>query len=219
MRIILLGAPGAGKGSVSVLLRETYNTPYISTGEIFRKEVSSKSPIGLQIQDFMKNGQLVTDDITLAVAKKVLSEPECKTSYLLDGFPRTLVQAEGLSKIVEELGNPVQVVFNLNVEEDLLIFRLTGRQVCSKCGAIYHKRNHPSKVEGVCDVCGGTLVTRNDDTIDAVKVRLREYHRLTQPLIQYYKEKGLLVDLDGSISSTDLANDIAEVMKKINDNH
>lgn len=213
MRIILLGAPGAGKGTQSTRILAKYVIPYISTGDIFRKEVLKDTDFGKEIQRYIDKGLLVPDHITLEIIQERLSLEDCKENYLLDGFPRTVLQAKMFDEIVLDTKNPVQVVINLDIKEDLLIERLTGRQICRTCGSIYHKVNKPSKVEGICDKCGSKLVEREDDKIENVKVRLREYNNRTKPLINFYRKKGLLVNLDASQPADVIFEEISKILE------
>lgn len=215
MRVILLGAPGAGKGTQSNKLLAKYPIPYISTGDYFRKEVMSESDFGKEIQRYIENGLLVPDHITLDIVKEILSQEEYKKDYLLDGFPRTVLQAKLFDEIVLETHNPVQVVINLDISEDLLINRLTGRQICRNCGAIYHKMNKPSKVEGICDRCGTMLWERPDDSYDNVLIRLREYRNRTKPLIDFYSKKGILINIDSSQDSDVVFQQICNILENI----
>ena len=219
MRIILLGAPGAGKGTQSSKILEKYNIPYISTGEYFRKEVASGSEDGEEIKRYIDRGLLVPDHITIEVVKHILSKDEFKNNYLLDGFPRTVIQARMFDEIVQDTKNPVQVVINLDIKEGLLIDRLTGREICKKCNSIYHKSNKPSKIPGICDKCGSALTQRADDTLENVMIRLREYRNRTQPLIKYYKEKGILVNIDSSQDSEIVFQEICKALEDLKDDH
>ena len=215
MRIILLGAPGAGKGTQSTRILEKFNLPYISTGEYFRKEVASGSEIGLEIQRYIDRGLLVPDYITIDIVEKILSDESFSQNYLFDGFPRTVIQARMMDLITKYTKNPVQVVINLDIKEGLLIDRLTGREICRNCNSIYHKINKPSKVEGICDKCGTPLSQRADDTLENVMIRLREYRNRTQPLIKYYREKNLLVNIDSSQDPEIVFQEICKVLEDL----
>lgn len=219
MRIILLGAPGAGKGTQSTKILEKYSIPYISTGEYFRKEVASGSEDGEEIKRYIERGLLVPDHITIEIVKHILAKEEFKKNYLLDGFPRTVIQARMFDEIVKETKNPVQVVINLDIKEGLLIDRLTGREICRKCNAIYHRINKPSKVSGICDKCGSTLTQRADDILENVMIRLREYRNRTQPLIKYYRDKNLLVNIDASQDSNLVFQEICKVLEDLENDH
>lgn len=219
MRIILLGAPGAGKGTQSKKILEKFPIPYISTGDYFRKEVASGSEIGLEIQRYIDKGLLVPDYITIDIVDKILSDENFKNDYLFDGFPRTVIQARMMDLITKHTENPVQVVINLDIKEGLLIDRLTGRQICRNCNAIYHKLNKPSRVEGICDVCGSNLSQRADDTLENVMIRLREYRNRTQPLIKYYTERNLLVNIDSSQDSEVVFQQICKVLEELKNDH
>ena len=219
MRIILLGAPGAGKGTQSTRILEKFNIPYISTGDYFRKEVASGSEIGLEIQRYIDRGLLVPDYITIDIVEKILSDESFSKDYLFDGFPRTVIQARMMDLITKYTKNPVQVVINLDIKEGLLIDRLTGREICRNCNAIYHKINKPSKVAGICDRCGNPLSQRADDTLENVMIRLREYRNRTQPLIKYYRERNLLVNIDSSQDSEVVFQEICKVLEDLKDDH
>lgn len=219
MRLVLLGAPGAGKGTQSKKILEKYNIPYISTGDYFRKEVASGSEIGLEIQRYIDRGLLVPDYITIDIVEKILEEDSFQKNYLFDGFPRTVIQARMMDFITKYTKNPVELVINLDIKEGLLIDRLTGREICRNCNAIYHKLNKPSKVEGICDVCGSKLSQRADDTLENVMIRLREYRNRTQPLIKYYKEKGILVNIDSSQDSEIVFQEICKALEDLKDDH
>ena len=219
MRIILLGAPGAGKGTQSTRILEKFNLPYISTGEYFRKEVASGSEIGLEIQRYIDRGLLVPDYITIDIVEKILSDESFSQNYLFDGFPRTVIQARMMDLITKYTKNPVQVVINLDIKEGLLIDRLTGREICRNCNSIYHKINKPSKIAGICDKCGTPLSQRADDTLENVMIRLREYRNRTQPLIKYYREKNLLVNIDSSQDPEIVFQEICKVLEDLKDDH
>ena len=188
LNILLLGAPGAGKGTQAQLIKEKYNIPHISTGDMFREAIRNKTPIGVLADSYISKGNLVPDDVTIALVKERLSKDDCANGYLLDGFPRTLVQAEALTQLTKEINRPIDLVIDIEVDENKLIDRISGRRMCKGCGASYHIKNLPPKVEGVCDVCGGELYIRKDDNVDALKVRLEAYHTQTQPLINYYAQ-------------------------------
>ena len=197
LNILLLGAPGAGKGTQAQLIKEKYNIPHISTGDMFREAIRNKTPLGVLAESFISKGDLVPDDVTIGLVKERLSQDDCANGYLLDGFPRTLVQAEALAQLSKEINRPIDLVINIDVDESLLIDRISGRRMCKGCGASYHIKNLPPKVEGVCDACGGELYIRKDDNVDALKVRLKNYHDQTQPLIDYYANSGLIGTVQG----------------------
>jgi adenylate kinase len=195
MNLIFLGAPGAGKGTLATLLSKEYSIPQISTGDLFRAAVKEGSELGKQVQGIMEKGELVPDSLTVELVKERLSKPDAAGGYILDGFPRTIAQADELGEFQK-----IDAVINFSISDELVIRRLSGRRVCRSCGAIYHIENMPPKVEGTCDRCGGELYIRDDDKIDSIKNRLRVYKEQTEPLIAYYREKGLLREIDSSES-------------------
>ena len=209
MNIIFLGPPGVGKGTQASRFIKKHQIPHISTGDMFRAAVKIGTPYGLEAQKYMEAGKLVPDEVTIAIVKDRLSMSDCQNGYLLDGFPRTINQAEALDKICTSLGLPIQKVINLAASNELLIKRITGRRVCRNCGEIYHVTTLRSTKEGVCDKCGGELYQRADDSLEKVSVRLEVYERQTQPLIEYYRSKGLLSDVD-SLDSVEVVNDRIE---------
>lgn len=212
MNILIMGPAGAGKGTMSDLILKEYDIPHISTGDMLRENVRNETELGKEAKGYMDAGKLVPDDLINAMVEKRLQEPDCKKGYLLDGFPRTLVQAEAFEKITERIGKPVESVLALNVGWDVLVDRITGRRVCPKCKAIYHIKNKPSKVEGICDVCGSPLQQRRDDTVEQLKVRMDEYDKSTKPVIDFYREKGVVSDIDASVSAE---NTFAQVKKAL----
>ena len=200
MKIILMGPPGAGKGTQAEKLVELYQIPHISTGDMFRKAQKDGTELGLKAKSYMDQGQLVPDEVTVGIVKERLAEADCKDGFLLDGFPRTVQQADALDGILEELGMALDRVINIEVDKSFLVDRLTGRRVCRTCGATFHVTNKAPKVEGVCDKCGGELYQRNDDTVETVSNRLDVYAAQTAPLIDYYQSKGVMSSIDGSKS-------------------
>ncbi len=200
MKIILMGPPGAGKGTQAEKLVEVYQIPHISTGDMFRKAQKDGTELGLKAKSYMEQGQLVPDEVTVGIVKERLAEDDCKDGFLLDGFPRTVQQADALDGILKELGMTLDRVVNIEVDKAFLVDRLTGRRVCRACGATFHVINKAPKVEGVCDKCGGELYQRNDDKIETVSNRLDVYAAQTAPLIEYYQSKGIMSSIDGSQS-------------------
>jgi adenylate kinase len=192
MRAVLLGPPGAGKGTQAVKLVEKYGVPQISTGDIFRKNIKEGTELGKKAQSYMNAGQLVPDELVVDLVKDRLLQDDCRNGYLLDGFPRTIYQAEQLDKFLAENGQKLDAVINFEVGHDALIARLTGRRVCKNCGASFHIVNIPPKVEGVCDNCGGELEQRKDDTVETAENRIKVYEESTAPLIGYYSKTGAL---------------------------
>lgn len=213
LNILLLGAPGAGKGTQAQLIKEKYNIPHISTGDMFREAIRNKTPIGVLADSYISKGNLVPDDVTIALVKERLSKDDCANGYLLDGFPRTLVQAEALTQLTKDINRPIDLVIDIEVDENKLIDRISGRRMCKGCGASYHIKNLPPKVEGVCDVCGGELYIRKDDNVDALKVRLEAYHSQTQPLINYYAQYGLIGEVNGDTSLENVFKAIVDLIE------
>ena len=214
MKIILMGPPGAGKGTQAEKLVELYQIPHISTGDMFLKAQKDGTELGLKAKSYMDQGQLVPDEVTVGIVKERLAEADCKDGFLLDGFPRTVQQADALDTILAELNMALDCVVNIEVDKAFLVDRLTGRRVCRACGATYHIANKAPKVEGVCDKCGGELYQRGDDTIETVSNRLDVYAAQTAPLIDYYKSKGIMSSIDGSKSMEDVLADIRAALEK-----
>jgi adenylate kinase len=214
MKIIMLGAPGAGKGTQAKRIAEKYNVPHISTGDIFRENIKEGTPLGKKAQEYMNRGELVPDSLVIEIATDRLTKDDCKEGFLLDGFPRTVEQAEALDKFLAEGGKKVDHVLDIDVDADILMKRLTGRRVCKGCGATFHITNIPPKVEGVCDVCGEELYQRDDDTEETVANRIEVYNSQTKPLIDYYEKSGNISHLDGSVDPDEL---LAEIVKILGD--
>jgi adenylate kinase len=197
MRIILLGPPGAGKGTQAKDLVNRYGIPQISTGDILRKNLADKTPLGIEAKKFMDKGELVPDSVVVGIVRDRLKEPDCKKGYILDGFPRTVAQAESLGTALEAMGQKIDAVLSIEVPASELVKRLGGRRTCKGCPAGYHVDFKPSKVAGVCDACGSELYQRDDDKEEAIMNRLKVYEASTAPLIGYYSAKGLLRPING----------------------
>lgn len=197
MNILFMGPPGAGKGTQAERIVEEFNIPHISTGDAFRLAMKQGTPIGLKAKEYIDQGLLVPDEITNGIVKERLAQADCETGFLLDGFPRTIQQAEALDSMLQELGRSIDYVVNLDVDRDLLLARLTGRRICKSCGATYHVMFNPPKVEGICDKDGGELYQRSDDSEEKVGTRLDEYTSKTAPLLDYYSKQGLLREVNG----------------------
>ena len=212
MKIILMGPPGARKGTQAEKLVELYQIPHISTGDMFRKAQKDGTELGLKAKEYMEQGQLVPDEVTVGIVRERLAEADCKDGFLLDGFPRTVQQADALDGILKDLGMALDRVINIEVDKAFLVDRLTGRRVCRTCGATFHVVNKAPKVEGVCDKCGGELYQRNDDKIETVSNRLDVYAAQTAPLIEYYQSKGVMSSIDGSKSMEDVLADIRSAL-------
>ena len=209
LRTILLGAPGAGKGTQASRIVEKYNIPHISTGDIFRDNIKRQTELGKRAQEYMNKGELVPDDLTCEIATTRLLEDDCVNGFLLDGFPRTVYQAEKLEEFLEAHGQELDKVINMDVDQEALIARLTGRRVCKNCGASFHVINIPPKEEGICDVCGSPLVQRDDDSEETARNRLAVYAEQTMPLIDFYRDRGTLVEIDGEGDPEKVFLDIA----------
>lgn len=197
LRLILLGPPGAGKGTQAVSIVKRYNIPHISTGDMFRKNIKEGTDLGKKAKEYMDKGLLVPDDLVVAIVKDRLTESDCQEGFLLDGFPRTVNQANALDTELKSLNYELSNVINIDVEKEELIERAVGRRVCKDCGATYHVKFNPPKKENICDVCGGELIQRKDDTVETVTKRIEVYLEQTQPLIDYYGKKGILINIDG----------------------
>lgn len=200
LNIILMGPPGAGKGTQAKKLIVEFNIPHISTGDMFREAIKEGTPLGKLAASYINDGHLVPDDVTIGLVKERLSKDDCKDGYLLDGFPRTIPQAEALDVLTKEIGREITHVVNIDTPKEELVKRICGRRVCKKCGAPYHVVNVKPKVEGICDICGGELIQRADDNEEALVTRLEAYNKMTKPLLEYYEKKGLLKTFDGSAS-------------------
>ncbi len=213
MNIVFLGPPGAGKGTQAKILIERYGIPQVSTGDMLREHRAKGTELGKKAQEYMDKGQLVPDEIILGMVKERLSQPDCEKGFILDGFPRTVAQAEALDKLLLDMGKKLDFALALIVPDELLVERLTGRRTCKNCGMMYHVKYKPSKVEGKCDVCGGELYQRPDDNEETVRNRLKVYHEQTAPLIEYYRGKGILREIDGSKSIEEITQQIISILE------
>ncbi len=212
MNIVLFGPPGAGKGTQAKKMSGHYSIPHISTGDILRANVRDSTELGLEAKGYMDKGELVPDEVLIGIIKDRLTEPDCESGYLLDGYPRTIPQADALTGILEDIGKPLDVVLNIDVLNDDLVGRLSGRRMCS-CGVSYHIDFNPPKQDGVCDVCGGELYQRDDDKEKAIMQRLEVYGAQTQPLIDYYANTGIMVNISGVGDIDDIFADICKALE------
>lgn len=209
MNMILLGPPGAGKGTQAVRIVEKYNVPHISTGDIFRANIKAGTELGKRAQEYMNRGELVPDELVVEIATDRLAADDCKDGFLLDGFPRTVFQAEKLDEFLASKGRKVEHVLNIEVGRDDLMARLTGRRVCKSCGASFHIVNIPPKKEGICDNCGAELIQRADDNEETASNRIEVYNKETKPLIDYYENAGNIVNIDGAKDAEEVFTVIA----------
>ena len=199
MNIIMLGAPGAGKGTQAKMIADKYGVPHISTGDIFRANIKNGTELGMEAKKYMDQGLLVPDELTVRILLDRVAQDDCKNGYVLDGFPRTIPQAEVLDSELTKLGDHIDYAINVDVPDENIVKRMSGRRACLTCGATYHIEHVPPKKEGICDVCGSELVLRDDDKPETVKNRLNVYHEQTQPLIDFYTKKGVLKTVDGTV--------------------
>jgi adenylate kinase len=214
MNLILLGPPGAGKGTQAKMLVDCYGIPQISTGDILRAAVKDETAMGLRAKSFMDAGGLVPDMVVVGIVRERLQQDDCRGGFILDGFPRTVPQADALEEALVALERPLDAVISLAVDVEALVERLTGRRTCRGCGAGYHISFAPPRVEGVCDACGGELVQRDDDREDTIRRRLEVYHEQTSPLIDYYRRTGLLTEIDGMLPMDDVQGAILSLLRK-----
>ncbi|HZJ84990.1 MAG TPA: adenylate kinase [Syntrophomonadaceae bacterium] len=213
MNIILMGPPGAGKGTQAEFIKAKYPIPHISTGDMFREAVSNGTELGLIAKNYMDEGKLVPDEVTIGIVKDRLAQDDCKDGFLLDGFPRTTVQAEALDEVLSELGKKLDLVINISVADDILIERISNRISCPDCKAVYNLKFNPPQKVGLCDKCGGKLVQRSDDSAKTMTNRLRVYQEQTNPLLNYYEGQGRLHGLDGARDSSEIFSDIAQILE------
>ena len=211
--IILMGPPGAGKGTLAKQLMSAYHLAHISTGDMFREAIKAGTELGKLAKSYIDNGHLVPDEVTIGIVRERLGQDDCENGFLLDGFPRTLPQAEALKKMSKEINRPIEVVVNLDCDNQELIRRISGRRVCKNCGAPYHIESLKPKVEGVCDICGGPLYQRADDNEEALKVRLEHYVQETKPLLDFYAKEGLLKSFDSLVGKDLLFDQVSDYLK------
>ena len=212
MKIIMLGAPGAGKGTQAKMIAERYKIPHISTGDIFRANIKNNTELGLEAKKYMDQGLLVPDELTVKILLDRVAKEDCADGYVLDGFPRTIPQAQVLEDALARQGEKIDYAVNVDVPDENIVRRMSGRRACLKCGATYHVEHIPPKAEGICDTCGSELVLRDDDRPETVQNRLKVYHDQTQPLIDFYAARGVLKTVDGTADMQDVFSAITEIL-------
>ena len=212
MKIIMLGAPGAGKGTQAKQIADKYSIPHISTGDIFRANIKNGTELGQKAKKYMDQGLLVPDELTCDLVMDRIGQEDCKNGFVLDGFPRTIPQAEALDVALEKLGQKIDYAIDVDVPDENIVHRMGGRRACVGCGATYHLEYAPTKVDGICDTCGKELILRDDDKPETVKKRLGVYHEQTQPLIDYYTKAGILTTVDGTIDIEDVFQTIVKIL-------
>ena len=213
MKIIMLGAPGAGKGTQSQMIADQYKIPHISTGDIFRENVKNGTELGMEAKKYMDKGELVPDELTVRILLDRVAKDDCRNGYVLDGFPRTIPQAEVLDKEITEIGDKIDYAIDVDVPDENIIRRMSGRRACLSCGSTFHVEHIPPKQEGICDRCGKELVLRDDDREETVKNRLGVYHEQTQPLIEFYTKKNILKTVDGTQDMQDVFAAITAILE------
>ncbi|MCY7437201.1 adenylate kinase [Bacillus pumilus] len=216
MNLVLMGLPGAGKGTQAERIVDDYGIPHISTGDMFRAAMKEETQLGLEAKSFIDKGELVPDEVTIGIVRERLGKDDCEQGFLLDGFPRTVAQAEALEDILKDLGRTIDYVINIKVDKDALMERLTGRRICKNCGATYHLVFNPPAKENVCDKCGGELYQRADDNAETVSTRLEVNLKQTEPLLNFYSEKGYLANIDGAKHINDVYADIKDLLGGLN---
>ena len=212
MKIIMLGAPGAGKGTQAQMIADQYKIPHISTGDIFRENVKNGTELGMEAKKYMDKGELVPDELTVRILLDRVAKDDCRNGYVLDGFPRTIPQAEVLDKEITEIGDKIDYAIDVDVPDENIIRRMSGRRACLSCGSTFHIEHVPPKKEGICDRCGKELILRDDDKEETVKNRLDVYHKQTQPLIDYYTGQNILKTVDGTADMMDVFTAITEIL-------
>lgn len=213
MKIVMLGAPGAGKGTQAKMISEKYGIPHISTGDILRANIKDNTELGKKAKEYMDKGLLVPDELVVDLVVDRLSQDDAKKGYILDGFPRTIPQAEALTEALAKIGEKLDYAINVDVPDENIVKRMSGRRACVGCGGTYHIVYNPTKVEGVCDACGGELILRDDDKPETVQQRLSVYHEQTQPLINYYTKEGILKEVDGTVALDDVFAAIVKILE------
>lgn len=212
MNLLMFGPPGAGKGTQSTLLVEKYNMKHISTGDLFRNNIKNKTLLGVEAKKYLDSGNLVPDSVTIGMVEDELKKLNSSVGFILDGFPRTVAQAEALDELTKTTGKAINKVIFFEVPRELLIERLSGRKICKQCGAVYHIKSKPTKKDGICDECGGEVVQRADDQVEAIDNRLKIYEESTAPVKSFYRNKGLLVEVDGTGASEEVFSQVASLL-------
>jgi adenylate kinase len=213
MKIVMLGAPGAGKGTQAIKIADKYGIPHISTGDIFRANIKGGTELGMKAKSYMDKGQLVPEEVTIGMLLDRIAEDDCKDGYVLDGFPRTIPQAESLTKALADKGDKIDFALDINVPDEAILTRMSGRRACPKCGATYHIVYAAPQKENICDKCGSELIIRSDDKPETVQDRLNVYHKQTEPLISYYKNEGVFCEVDGTKELQEVFNDVVKVLE------
>lgn len=214
MKIVMLGAPGAGKGTQAIKIADKYDIPHISTGDIFRANIKGGTELGQKAKSYIDKGELVPDEVTIGMLLDRIAQDDCKNGYVLDGFPRTIPQAESLTKALKSQGDQIDFALNIDVPDEAIIERMSGRRACPKCGATYHIVYAAPKTENICDKCGTELIIRSDDKPETVKDRLNVYHQQTEPLIAYYKTAGVLREVDGTQELPKVFEDVVAILSE-----
>ncbi|MDO4701998.1 MAG: adenylate kinase [Erysipelotrichaceae bacterium] len=215
MNLLIMGPAGSGKGTMSEKIKQKYQLAHISTGDMLREAVKKQTALGLEALNYMNAGKLVPDTLINSMVDERIKQDDTKVGFLMDGFPRTLVQAEAFDEILQANNKNIDCVINLVVDFEVLADRITGRRLCKSCGSIYHIKNKPSKVEGVCDVCGNNLVQRSDDTVEQLEIRLQEHKKNTEPVLEYYRKQGLVVDIQAGKPVDEIFKDIERAIEQI----
>ena len=213
MKIVMLGAPGAGKGTQAKMIADKYSIPHISTGDIFRANIKEGTPLGAKAKEYMDKGLLVPDELVCDLVVDRIKQDDCKDGYILDGFPRTIPQAEALTDALSKINDKIEYAINVEVPDENIVNRMAGRRACVGCGATYHIKYNPPKVEDVCDKCGEKLILRDDDKPETVQKRLDVYHEQTQPLIEYYTGQGVIAEVDGTVDMNEVFDNIVKLLE------
>lgn len=215
MNLLIMGPAGSGKGTMSEKIANKFNIAHISTGDMFREAIANQTPVGVEAKSYIDQGKLVPDDVTNRMVKERIMMDDCENGYLLDGYPRNLVQAEAFNELAYQIDKPLDAVINLNLEYDVLVDRITGRRLCPDCGAIYHIKSKKPKVEGICDVCGGKLYQRSDDTEEKLKVRYDDYVNQTEAVIEFYRDQDLVKEIDADQAIENVWNEIESFLEAV----